>query len=261
MSMKDKFAAQLMTLHRQTEEDFPGVLRAVREMGWPAVQISGLRGWAARDIAAVLRETGLATAGVHVLFERLEQELETVMEEAALFGTRDIICPYMPKEYQHPDGYRHMRRVLNGIAERIAEKGFRFSYHHHAFEFATEVDGVSAIEYLLEPSEDNKIMAEIDTYWVKKGGRDPYEFLQAYANRMPIIHLKDMSDDAAQTTAEIGTGSIDFAPILLWGERHGIEWYAVEQDVCPGDPLDSLQLSLDNLHRLADRLQRGERNL
>lgn len=252
--MKHKFAAQLMTLHRQTEEDFPGVLRAVREMGWPAVQISGLRGWLAKDIAAVLKETGLATAGVHVLLERLLNELDVVMEEAAIFNTRDIICPYMPKEYQNPDGYRHMRLVLNEIAERIAVKGFRFSYHHHAFEFDTEIDGVTALEYLLQPSQDNRILAEIDTYWVKKGGQDPYAFLRKYENRMPIIHLKDMTPDDLQATAEIGTGSIDFAPILLWGEQHGIEWYAVEQDVCPGHPLDSLQVSLDNLNRLVDQL-------
>jgi sugar phosphate isomerase/epimerase len=180
------------------------------------------------------------------------------MEEAALFNTRDIICPYIPKEHQNPDGYRNMRQVLNGIADRVAERGFRFSYHHHAFEFATEVDGVTAIEYLLEPSVDNRILAEIDTYWVKKGGKDPLAFIRAYENRMPIIHLKDMTNDKAQATAEIGTGSIDFAPILLWGEKHGIEWYAVEQDVCPGNPMDSLQLSLNNLNQLADRLQGQE---
>jgi hypothetical protein len=32
------------------------------------------------------------------------------------------------------------------------------------------------------------------------------------------------------------------------------EWYVVEQDVCPGNPLDSLKISLDNLNKLADRL-------
>jgi len=67
--------------------------------------------------------------------------------------------------------------------------------------------------------------------------------------------LKDMTNDAAQTFAEIGTGSIDFEPILRWGEQNGIEWYAVEQDKCPGNPMDSLQISLDNLYKLADRIQ------
>lgn len=255
--MKHKFAAQLMTVHKETERDYPGVLRDLKKMGWPAVQISGLRGWAAEDIAAALKETGLQTAGFHVLLERLQNELDTVMAEARLFNTRDIICPYMPKEFQNTDGYRKMRTELNAIARRIAAHGFRFSYHHHAFEFATEVEGVTALEYLLEPSRDNLILAEIDTYWVKKGGKDPLAFIQPFANRMPIIHLKDMSDDVEERTAEIGTGSIDFAPILAWGEASGVEWYAVEQDQCQGSPMDSLQLSFDNMNKLADRLLLG----
>ncbi|GIP35013.1 sugar phosphate isomerase/epimerase [Paenibacillus sp. J2TS4] len=252
--MKHKFAAQLMTVHKETEQDFPGVLRDLKAMGWPAVQISGLRGWPAADIAAALRETGLATAGFHVLLDRLRDELDTVLAEARMFRTNDIICPYMPQEYQNPEGYRRMRCELNDIARKIGEQGFRFSYHHHAFEFATEVDGVTALEYLLEPAADNAILAEIDTYWVKKGGKDPLEFIRRYSNRMPIIHLKDMTTDGREETAEIGTGSIDFEPILLWGEQNGVEWYAVEQDRCPGNPMDSLQLSLDHLNKLADRL-------
>ena len=68
---------------------------------------------------------------------------------------------------------------------------------------------------------------------------------------MPIIHLKDMTADAEQTFAEVGTGLIDFPPILAWGERSGVEWYAVEQDRCKGNPLDSLRISLSNLLKMA----------
>jgi sugar phosphate isomerase/epimerase len=98
---------------------------------------------------------------------------------------------------------------------------------------STEIQGASALEYLLEPTEDNHVLAEIDVSWIKKAGRDPLNFIQTYANRMPIIHLKDMAKDEKQSFAEIGTGLIDFAPILQWGEQNGIEWYAVEQDICP----------------------------
>jgi sugar phosphate isomerase/epimerase len=71
---------------------------------------------------------------------------------------------------------------------------------------------------------------------------------------MPIIHLKDMTADEQQTFAEVGTGLIDFAPILKWGEESGVEWYAVEQDQCSGNPMDSLQISLNNLTKLATQM-------
>ncbi|MFN5934270.1 MAG: sugar phosphate isomerase/epimerase family protein, partial [Roseiflexaceae bacterium] len=93
-----------------------------------------------------------------------------------------------------------------------------------------------------------------DTYWVKKGGADPLRFLAPYSQRMPIIHLKDMSKDGSEAFAEVGEGLIDFVPILRWGEANGIEWYAVEQDTCPRNPLDCLNTSLTNLRAMAAQL-------
>ncbi|OGX60742.1 MAG: xylose isomerase [Paenibacillus sp. RIFOXYA1_FULL_44_5] len=252
--MNHKFAAQLYTLRKELAEDFPTVLRELKAMGWAGVQISGLHGYSAEEIAQVLGETELSTAGMHVPLSRLYNELDTVLEEAKLFQPRDIVCPFLADELRNEEGYRQIRRNLNEIARKIKPLGYRISYHNHAFEFDTMVNGAHALRYLLAPSADNEILAEIDVYWVKKGGSDPLSFIQAYAHRMPIIHLKDMSNDAQQAFAELGTGVIDFAPILRWGEQNGVEWYAVEQDICPGNPMDSLQISYDYINRLALQL-------
>lgn len=253
--MKHKFAAQLTTVRELVKQDFPGTLRDLKKMGWPAVQISRLWGWDAKEIAEVLRETDLQAAGMHVSLDRFEDDLDAVLAEAELFRTKDIVLKSMPAGSRTENDYRQVRRLLNEIAHKLSADGYRISYHNHDFEFQTTVDGRSALEYLLEPSADNCLLAEIDVYWVKKGGRDTLEFIKPYSGRMPIIHLKDMTNDEAQTFAEIGTGSIDFEPILLWGERNGIEWYAVEQDKCPGHPMDSMQISLDHLNAMADRLR------
>lgn len=250
--MKNKFAAQLYTLREELKKDFPGVLRELKKMGWAGVQISGLHGYDPKEIAAVLKETGLGTAGLHIPLDRFRNDLDNVLLEATLFNTKDIICPAIPTELRNEEGYRNLRGELNELASKVGVEGYRISYHNHAFEFDTEIDGKSALEYLLEPASDNAVLAEVDVYWVKKGGKDPLAFIQPYSNRMPIIHLKDMSADGQQTFAEVGTGLIDFAPLLAWGEQNGVEWYAVEQDQCPGNPLDSLQISLTNLNRLAD---------
>lgn len=250
MTISSKFAAQLYTVRDLLKDDFPGVLRTLKAMGWAAVQISGLHGYAAEEIASVLQETGLRTAGTHVPLSRLTDEFAAVVAEARQFETRDIVCPSLPDQYKTAEGYLEVRRILNEVARQAEAEGLRLSYHNHDFEFKTIVEGGSALEYLLKPTNDNRLLAEIDVYWVKKGGRDPLSFIQPYANRMPIIHLKDMSGDGREAFAEIGTGLIDFAPLLAWGEQSGVEFYAVEQDVCPGNPLDSLKQSLDNLRQI-----------
>ncbi|MFC0473021.1 sugar phosphate isomerase/epimerase [Halalkalibacter kiskunsagensis] len=251
--MKSKFAAQLYTVRNELKKDYPAVFRELKEMGWAGVQLSALpEGYDPHEIAALLKETSLGTAGIHISLERLERELDSVLEEVHLYNTRDIICPNLPKEYQSVEGYQHVRETLNNIADKA--KGFRISYHNHAFEFETDINGQSALRYLLEPTHENMVLAEVDVYWVKKGGQDPLQFIQPYRGRMPIIHLKDMTADEHQTFAEVGTGLIDFEPILRWGEQSGVEWYAVEQDQCSGNPMDSLQISLNNLNKLATQL-------
>ncbi|MCJ7842574.1 sugar phosphate isomerase/epimerase [Lederbergia sp. NSJ-179] len=251
--MEEKFAAQLFTVREELAKGIAPVFREIKKMGWAGVQISALpQGYDPQEVADALQENQLRTAGMHISLDRLENDLDNVVKEADLYGTKDIVCPYLPGEYQTEEGYKKVRQKLNEIASKVPD--YRISYHNHAFEFETEINGVSALEYLLEPVEDNKVLAEVDVYWVKKGGQDPLTFIQPYANRMPIIHLKDMTDDAEEKFAEIGTGKIDFIPILQWGEKSGVEWYAVEQDVCPGNPLDSLSLSLENLLKLKEKL-------
>ncbi|QUW21515.1 sugar phosphate isomerase/epimerase [Sporosarcina sp. Marseille-Q4063] len=251
--MRKKFAAQLYTLRNELQKDFPGVLRKLKKMGWAAVQIDGLHGYSAEEIGKVITETGLKTAGMHVSLDRMTNELDIVIHEARLLGTKDLFCHYLEEELQNVDGYKRVKKELLEVA-RNTPADFRIGYHNHDFEFHTIVENKVALEYILEPTGNEFIYPEIDTYWVKKAGRDPLEFIKKYANRMPILHLKDMTTDGKEYFSEIGTGSIDFEPILKWGEENSVEWYAVEQDYCSGSPLDSLELSLKNLLLLAEKV-------
>ncbi|QTH43528.1 sugar phosphate isomerase/epimerase [Cohnella sp. LGH] len=245
--MREKLAAQLFTVRNELKRDFIGTLRELKKMGWAAVQIDGLHGNDPKEIAEAMRELGLKTAGMHVGLERMNNDLEAVLEEARLFDTKDFICHSLPDRLQNEDGYRTVRRDLLAVSEKVSHLGFRVGYHNHDFEFHTEIDGRYALDYVLDLDAERPIYAEIDTYWVKKADLDPLQYISKYANRMPILHLKDMTADDRRYFAEIGSGVIDFAPILRWGEANGVEWYAVEQDYCPGSPLDSLANSLEYL--------------
>jgi len=249
--IRHQLAAQLYTLRNEVKQDFPNVLRELKKMGWAAVQIDGLHGYPAAEIAAVMKETGLRTAGMHVGLERMKNDLEAVLEEASLFATKDFICHSLPDGLQHIEGYKSVRRDLLKVAESVSGSGYRVGYHNHDFEFHTRINGKYALDYLLE---EPAVHPEIDTYWVKKAGLDPLSFMKNYAFRMPILHLKDMTADGREYFAEIGKGLIDFAPILKWGMEHGVEWFAVEQDYCPGSPMDSLAASLEYVMELEKSL-------
>lgn len=252
--MKHKFAVQLYTLRKECEQDFPATLRSLGRMGWAGVETAGLHGHSAEEIAEVLRGAGLKTAGMHVSVERLRSDTKNLINEARLLNAKHLICPSVPHEWRNEQGYVRLRDELNAAAAELKPEGFTVGFHNHAFEFDTSVRGIDALSYLIDPVPDNAVLAEIDVYWVKKAGYEPAAFLTPYSGRMPTMHLKDMTGDERRTYAEIGTGIIDFESLLLWGERNGVEWYVVEQDICEGEALDSARISLDNLHALADRL-------
>jgi sugar phosphate isomerase/epimerase len=248
--MNNKFAVQLYTLREELKQGIRPLFKTIKEMGWSGVQISALpKDYDKHEIALALKENSLHAAGMHISYARLTNDLHGVLAEVELYGTKDIILPSVPQEMRNVEGLKEIKKVLNKIAKEAPE--YRISYHNHAFEFDIKIEGQEGLGYLLDPSSENAILAEIDVYWLRNAGIDPLEYITPYANRMPIIHLKDMTNDQRQTFAEVGTGVIDFIPILQWGESNGIEWYAVEQDICERPPLESLEISLRNLQEFA----------
>ena len=56
--------------------------------------------------------------------------------------------------------------------------------------------------------------------------------------------------DNKQVFAEVGEGNLNWPAILEACKEANIRWYIVEQDVCPGDPFESLAVSLRNLQAM-----------
>ncbi|MFL7808595.1 MAG: sugar phosphate isomerase/epimerase, partial [Anaerolineae bacterium] len=52
------------------------------------------------------------------------------------------------------------------------------------------------------------------------------------------------------TMAEIGEGNLNWPAILAACAEAGVEWYAIEQDICRRDPFESLKISYDNLRQM-----------
>jgi len=94
----------------------------------------------------------------------------------------------------------------------------------------------------------------MDTYWVQFGGGDPVGWCRCLAGRLPILHLKDyrVNEESEVEFCEVGYGNLNFPEILKQAEKSGCQWFAVEQDTCPGDPFESIAKSFDYLQTLVE---------
>jgi len=243
-------ALQLYTLRNETARDFVGTLREVAKIGYAGVEFAGTGGLRPAELKSLLTDLNLRVAGNHTGLDALEGNLNAALDDTQAIGCEFVVCPYLPEERrQNADGYRALAEVLNRAGAACKRRGLQLCYHNHAFEFQ-RFDGQYALDILYSATDPDLVKGELDTYWIQLGGVDPAGYIRQYAGRCPLIHLKDMAADAQRSFAEVGAGTMDWPAIFAAAEEGGARWYIVEQDTCPGPPLQSVTTSLQNLRKM-----------
>lgn len=244
-------AAQLYTIreHTKTADDFARSMEKIRQIGYTAVQVSAIGPIPPTDVKRIVDDNGLTICNTHIAFPRLQNDLEAVIDEHRLWACKHVAVGSMPAEYREGGeaSFHRFAQEASEIGRRLHDAGLTFSYHNHSFEFV-RFGKRTGLDIIYDESDPRYLQAEIDTYWVQHGGGDPVMWIRKMANRMPVVHLKDMVIvDRQQTMAEVGEGNLNWPAILEACRESGVEWYAVEQDVTPGDPFESLAISYRNL--------------
>ena len=243
-------ALQMYTLRNETGKDFAGTLREVAKIGYAGVEFAGTGGLGAPELRRLLDDLNLRVAGSHTGLEVLEGSLTAALDFSQAIGNEYLVCPYLPEERrQSADAYRALADLLNRSGAACQERGLQLCYHNHAFEFQ-RFEGRYALDILLGATDPELVKAEIDTYWVQRGGADPAAYIRQYSGRCPLIHLKDMAADEKGSFAAVGEGTMDWPAIFAASEAGGARWYIVEQDACQRPPLESVAISLRNLRTM-----------
>ncbi len=244
-------AAQLYTVRDECARDFEGTLRAVAKMGYRAVEFAGLYGMQPHDLRKLIAEIGLQAVSAHFRIDRLETQLDAVIQESHVLGIPLVACPVLAEHLRaDANGWRTIAGTLDAIGAKLRQRGLQLCYHNHDFEFA-RFEGKSGLEWLYDSSSSN-VHAELDVFWVKQGGDDPVHWIQRLPGRCSALHLKDMAPDGS--FIELGKGTIDFPGVLRAAEKSGTIAYIVEQDTCARPPLDSLAISLEYMRKIAPSL-------
>ncbi len=245
-------AAQLYTVRdfTQTPEDIAETFKKIRKIGYEAVQVSAFGPVDPQDVKTMLDDNGLVCCITHISYDRLTNDLSTVINEHKLWNCRHVAIGSMPQQFREDgvDGIRKFAAEANKIGRQLAEADLTFSYHNHSFEFARAGE-TTMMDILFNETNPRYVKAELDTYWVQHGGADPTAWIRRMKDRMPVIHVKDMTiqNHREQIMAEVGEGNLNWPAILEACKEANVEWYAVEQDICQRDPFESLAISFKNL--------------
>lgn len=241
-----RIGIQLYTVREPLKSDFKGVLRELAAMGYQGMEFAGMYGdMEPQELAFFLRELKVSVCGLHLPLESILDPDNKCYQYAEALGCSYLITSLAIKFMEEFDSIvencNDAGRIANG-------KGKVFTYHNHAHEFAT-INGITALDVFYSRTSPELVKAELDTYWIKKGGCDPVPYLNKYASRLPLIHLKDMDKDDG-SFAEVGTGNIDLRGIIEVASTSAAEWVIYEQDVCKRPQLDSARISIENIKEI-----------
>lgn len=236
----DRVGVQLYTLRSELARDFEGTLAAVREIGYDEIEFAGYHDHTPEQIRAVLGRHGLRAPAAHVSLEALRDDAERTFDAAEMLGHRYLIVAWLAQEHRSSiDALKRTAATFNRIGEAAADRGLRFAYHNHDFEF-TPVENRLPYDLLLAETSPQQVWFELDLFWIRKGGRDPLDYFAKHPGRFPLVHVKDMT--AGGEMVDVGQGAIDWARIFARREQAGIEHFIVEHDE-PADPLASVRRS------------------
>lgn len=244
-----KIAAQMYTVREftQTAEGFSETIKRLKDIGYDAVQVSGIGPIDAQVVKEVLEQNEMALCVTHTPMPRLLNEIDTVIADHKLWGCDSVGLGAMGKMPTCLEDIKTFCQTFNPVADKLYEAGLKFYYHNHHFEFE-RFEGKNTFEVMAEETSADRFKFLVDSYWIQSGGANPAKFIEQYKDRIDIVHLKDMSIVGnKQVTTEVGLGNIDMMEILKVCEDIGVRWYAVEQDDCRRNPFESLEISLKNL--------------
>ena len=266
-------AIQLYSLRDDAKEDLEGTLLKVKEFGYDGVEFAGLYGRSPEEIAELVKKIGLQPVSAHVSLPELSANAEQLINDYKKVGCKHIVIPWLG-EAERPGGEKYAETLaeIARIGALAAENGMSLSYHNHEFEFVRLENGKYGFDDLYESTSAETLKMQLDTCWIQVAGESAVKYLEKYANRCPLLHLKDyvgeksknmyaligLNDgDQAEKKQEfefrpVGYGVQDFVAIIDAANRCGVEWLIVEQDMPTKDktPLECAKMSADTLKKI-----------
>ena len=225
--------AQLYTLHKEVMEDLPGALAALKKIGFQMVEgYSGMYTRPARELRAMIEDAGLTLPSSHFAYDTLDSQLDYAHD----LGVSYMVCAMLPKPYQNREGFAKAAATFNAVGAKAKSMNIKLGFHNHNFEFQP-LPGPTDVA--ATDSSDIGLKILLDQ-------TDP-----------AMLHLKDRTADATTTYGpgknsqfftEIGTGTIDWSPIVRSAQGSGKLMF-IEQDTTRMPAIESLAVSYKNLQK------------
>lgn len=181
-------------------------LKRLRQMGYSYVELAGFLGHSAAELKKMTDDAGIKIMSTHLnpnthgekYSQANKQQIvdfwKQQIDEHASFGMKYIVQPGLPR-IDTIDDAKRVADVFNACGEAARKAGLIWGYHNHDREFS-RVKGEGGEERQIEEifiteTDPALVCIELDVYWTVMGRQDPVEWINRYADRIQLLHIKD----------------------------------------------------------------------
>jgi sugar phosphate isomerase/epimerase len=248
---KKSIGLQIYSLGKELTDNVPAGMKKIAEIGYSTIELAGygnrkMGQYEVSEYRKIVEDSGLKITSSHVNPPERKYTKENVggiaefwkktVEDHVKLGVTYLVQPGLPTIETHEDA-KLVCEVYNSAGEIAKAAGIKWGYHNHNMEFKripkpgeTIQTGPAAIlrptgdviyDLLLEGTDPNLVLFEMDVYWTVMGQADPLDYFEKYPTRFPLLHIKDR--------LVLGkSGMMNFENIFNKAYANGLSTYFVE---------------------------------
>lgn len=236
---QSEIGLQLYSLRNEFKTDVPGTLDLIEDWNIREIEGGGTYGMSMDEFKKLLKENKLKMVSVGADYNQLQNDLQSVIDNAKAFGAKYVVCFWIPHDDEFTiDNTKDAVDVFNTAGKRLAENGLTLCYHPHGYEFRPH-DGGTLFDYLVTNTDPKYLNFEMDVFWVKHPGQDPVALLKKYPKRFLLMHLKDRAHGTpgnqngradVESNVVLGTGDVGIEAVMREAKKAGVKHYFIEDE-------------------------------
>lgn len=244
---------QMYTLREETKTDFINVLKRVASIGYKGVELAGLHGIEPKELKRIVENIGMVISSTHSPWAHADNLPETI-DILGELGVNLVAAGYSDNEFKDINAIRATAEMVTKMDQTLRAADITMVIHNHWWEFE-KLDGRLKFEIFAELAPN--VRFEMDTYWASNfGANDSAKLVKKYANRCPLLHIKDGPLVKDQPLLAVGSGKMDI-PAVVKAAGKATKWLVVEQDDSATDMFGCVESSYKYL--IGNGLAEGNR--
>jgi len=244
---------QLYSVRDKMKDDPAGTLKQLSDIGYRYVEHANYQNrkfykYDPKDFKKLLDDLNLKMASGHTVLGKQHWDAtkndftdawKYTVEDAAVGGQKYVISPWLDASMrQNMDDFKRYMDVFNKSGELCKKSGMKFGYHNHDFEFNTQIDGKKLYDLILQYTDPNLVIQQLDIGNLYNGGGVAIDIVKQYPGRFESMHVKDeikaASGNEKYESTILGTGIVNTKEVIDTGRQNGTVHFIIEQESYQG---------------------------